>query len=136
MRIGKHMKKTSILLIDDDTLFLSLTRSALKKVPFLSEVEDLNDVKEARRYLDSCMLEERPCPDVIFLDINLPGIGGLDFAEMYSRRYAEKFPKTRLVILSSSNSYKDRKAAMSIPAVDDYIEKPLTKEKLNRVLLD
>ena len=129
-------KKISVLLIDDDTLFLSLTRKTLEKMPFLSDVEDLNDVKEARKYLDSCVLEERPCPDVIFLDIKLPGIGGLDFADMYSRRYAERFPNTRLVILSSSNSYKDRRAAMNIPAVDDYVEKPLTREKLNRVLLD
>lgn len=50
--------------------------------------------------------------------------------------YSEKFPTIRHVILSMANSCKDRKAGMNIPPMDDYFEKPLTGEMLNRILLD
>lgn len=129
------MRKQKVLLVDDDSLFLTLTEKKLKKVAYLDQVSCILDVKEAREYLDACVKDELPFPDVIFLDINMPGIGGMDFAELYSRRYAGHAPRTRLVMLTSSNSSRERKLALQIPAVDDFIQKPLTDEKLSRVFL-
>lgn len=128
-------RKQRILLVDDDSLFLALTEKKLKKVPYLDQVNCILDVKEAREYLDACVRDNLPFPDVIFLDINMPGIGGMDFADLFGRRYADYSPGTRLVMLTSSNSSKERKIALEIPAVDDFIQKPLTDEKLSRVFL-
>lgn len=129
------MKKTKILLIDDDPLFLSLTSKKLHSASFLEEIKCVTHVKDAREYLDFCINEEAPFPDVIFLDVKMPGIGGMDFADLYSRRYAQDNPDTKLVILSAFCSRKDKEKAMEIPAVDEVVEKPLTIEKLNRLLL-
>lgn len=126
--------KTKILLIDDDELFLSLTSKALQNVSYLKRINCKSHAKEAREYLDACIEHGYAFPDIIFLDINMPGIGGLEFAELYSRRYAERFPATKLVILSSSISRKDKVKAMEIAAVDEFILKPLTTEKLNELL--
>lgn len=129
------MKKAKILLIDDDELFLSLTTKSLRQASYLKKVCCISHVKEARKYLDSCIEKGRRFPDIIFLDINMPGIGGLDFADLYGRRYASRFPQTKLVILSSSNSRKDKDKALEIPAVQQYIQKPLTEEKLSSLIL-
>lgn len=128
-------RKQRILLVDDDSLFLALTEKRLKKLPYLDQVSCILDVKEAREYLDACVRDNLPFPDVIFLDINMPGIGGMDFADLFGRRYADYAPRTRLVMLTSSNSSRERKLALTIPAVDDFIQKPLTDEKLSRVFL-
>ncbi len=128
------MKKAEILLIDDDELFLRLTESSLKKNSFLKRINCISHVKDAREYLDTRMVEEESFPDIIFLDVNMPGIGGLDFADLYSRRYADYFPDTKLVILTSSCSRKEKIKAMQIPAVDEVVEKPLTEEKLSLLL--
>ena len=128
------MKKAKILLIDDDPLFLFLTKKTLKDVPCLEKVSCVTHAKEARQYLDFCIEGDLPFPDAIFLDINMPGIGGMDFADLYSRRYADLYPDTKLVILTSSSSWKDKVKAMEIPAVDEVVQKPLTTEKLNSLL--
>ena len=128
------MKKAKILLIDDDPLFLSLTRKTLKEADCLEKISCVSHAKEARQYLDFCIEGEIPFPDAIFLDINMPGIGGMDFAELYSRRYADQFPDTKLVMLTSSYSSKDKQKAMEIPAVQEVVQKPLTQEMLNQLL--
>jgi CheY-like chemotaxis protein len=129
------MKKAKILLVDDDPLFLSLTRKALGEAACLEKIRTATHVKDAREYLDFCVEGEIPFPDAIFLDINMPGIGGMDFADLYSRRYAHQFPDTKLVILTASSNPKDELKAMKIPAVDAVLQKPLTVEKLNDLLL-
>lgn len=101
----------------------------------MEEINCVNHAKEAREYLDSCIENDRPFPDVIFLDIHMPGIGGLEFAEFYSRRYAEQFPETKLVMLSCSLREKDKTKALDFPAVTDCAEKPLTEDKLNRLII-
>jgi two-component SAPR family response regulator len=129
------MKKIKILLIDDDQIFLSLTEATLKEVLWLEEVKCVSHAKDAREYLDSCIENARPFPDAIFLDIHMPGIGGMEFAELYCRRYAEQYPATKLVMLSCSIRRKDKAKVMDFPAVIDCMEKPLTEDKLNRLLL-
>ena len=121
-------------MIDDDPDFLFLTRKTLISSAGLEKVSCVTHVKEAREYLDFCIEGALPFPDAIFLDIDMPGIGGMDFADLYSRRYADSFPDTKLVILTASSSWKDRVKAMGIPAVDKFVQKPLTIEKLNSLL--
>ena len=128
------MEQAKILLIDDDELFLSLTKKTLDKTSYLKKINCINHVKDAREYLDSCIIFEQPFPDIIFLDIDMPGIGGLDFADLYSRRYAPLFPETKLVMLTSSNSRKNKVKAMEIPAIKEFVKKPLTQEKLHSLL--
>ena len=130
------MIKAKILLVDDDPVFLELTKETLKGLPFLEEINCVSHAKEAREYLDSCIENERSFPDVIFLDLRMPGIGGMEFAELYSYRYAEQSPETKLVILSCSISRKEKAKALELSAIEDFIEKPLTIEKLMKVVLD
>lgn len=128
------MSKYNILLIDDDHLFLFLTSKILQNAVELKKVEAINNVEKAKAYLDNCLLKEAEFPDLIFVDINMPGLSGMEFSSMYSMRYASKYPETLLVVLSSSCSEKEKETAMAIPSVKGFIEKPLTGEKLNKLL--
>ena len=127
------MKKFKVLLIDDDELFLFLTEKTLKKTSCLESFSSFKDTTEAKAYLDSCIAEQAPFPDVIFVDMNMPGMNGEDFAILYSEKYMEQFPETKLVILTSSISRKEKVRAMEIPAVVDFMQKPLTEEKLQSI---
>ena len=121
-------------MIDDDELFLSLTKKTLDKTSYFKKINCINHAKDAREYLDTCIINEQPFPDIIFLDVDMPGIGGLDFADLYNRKYAPHFPETKLVMLTSSNSRKDKVKAMEISAVREFVKKPLTEEKLHSLL--
>lgn len=128
------MKKNKILLIDDDSIFLSITLEILKRIPFPEEVYFFTHVKEAREYFDACVTGKYSFPDAIFLDIHMPGIGGLEFADLYSRRYAAQYPDTKLIILTSFKRQKDRVKALEIPGVKEFMQKPLTEHMPSSLL--
>lgn len=130
-----NMKKADILLIDDDTLFLFLTEKTLGKVPEQLNIHSISKIEEARAYLESRASNKEQFPDAIFVDLNMPGMSGMEFADYYNRQYAPHFPDTKLVMLTSSISRKEKAKAMEIPAVKDFLQKPLTIEKLNRLLV-
>ena len=108
---------------------------SLRKVPYLERLTSMENVEEAREYLNSCVERAQPFPDAIFVDLNMPGMSGMEFAELYTERYAALYPDTKLVMLTSSISRREKAQALDIPAINDFMEKPLTIEKLNRLLL-
>ena len=67
--------------------------------------------------------------DLIISDISMPGMSGLDFAEIV----LEKYPKTRFVVLSAYREFNFVQKAISC-GVTDYILKPITFSKIEEVL--
>lgn len=128
------MKKHKLLLIDDDPLFLMLTKRVLKNSPHIAQLDTAESVQAAQAYLHSCTKNGQPFPEVIFVDMDMPLVGGLEFAADFTSSFYLHYPQTKLVMLSSSISQKDLKTALEIGAVADFIEKPLTPEKLQKVL--
>ena len=127
------MDKVNVLLIDDDELFLFLTEKSLGKSNYIGSLKSFDELADAQDYLDSCMAKNCPFPDVIFVDMNMPGMNGREFAQLYSEKYYGKYPDTKLVILTSSISRKEKVDAMEVEAVKDFMQKPLTEEKLKNL---
>ena len=61
------------LAIDDEPLALKQLASYIRKVPFLSPAGECASAAEARKILDT------EGADVIFVDVNMPDLNGLDF---------------------------------------------------------
>lgn len=80
----------SILLADDHTILRQGLRALLSAEP------DFNIVGEASDGLEAIKLAERLKPDVLVLDLMMPGLNGLEV----TRQIRQRFPKTRVVILS------------------------------------
>lgn len=64
-----------VLAIDDEPLALRQLVAYIKKVPFLELVAQCQNAVEARRVLDSEVV------DAIFCDINMPDLNGMDFVK-------------------------------------------------------
>jgi CheY-like chemotaxis protein len=68
-------------------------------------------------------------PDLVLLDINLPGMDGWEFLEIVSKNSALK-SKIKIAILSNLPKEDYIEKAESFDCVFNYIEKPLTESHL------
>jgi len=80
----------TIVLGDDHTIVLKGLRALLEAQPGFSIIG------EAQDGLKAAALAERLKPDVLVLDLMMPGLSGYDV----TRRVVKRFPKTKVVILS------------------------------------
>jgi CheY-like chemotaxis protein len=118
----------AVFLVDDDPI------NNLINKRLLSKTSDCPKILEFGAGLDAlARLKETPASEqlLIFLDINMPVMNGWEFLKSYSEQFPDR--KDKIVILSSSIDFQDRIHAREYDLVSDFLEKPLTLEKIGRV---
>jgi CheY-like chemotaxis protein len=125
-----HLKK--IMIVDDDDVDTYLSKRVLSENDFTRDVVTASSVKEAIDYLT---VHKTGYPEIIFLDLNMPGQNGLDFLDAFNALPAQQKNSTQIILLMNVvNSNDDITAkATSHPLVYHVIEKPLTAEKLRNI---
>ncbi len=124
----------NIFLIDDDKLFLFLTRKTILATKKQVNLKEFSDGNVALDYLRGIINDKELLPDIIFLDISMPIMDGWDFLNEYMKLDSHIVNKPRIYIFSSSISPHDIERAKSIGVVTDFIVKPLVKEKFIGIL--
>lgn len=111
-----------VMLVDDHALVRSAVRQAL-------EAPDIEVVAEATTATETLELAPRLRPDVLLLDINLPGADGLTLL----RELAPRLPETRIVMLTVSEDRRDLLQAVRSGAAG-YLTKDLGPDALQRAM--
>ena len=122
MTIGVRSDHITVMLIDDHPLVRFAVRQALTG-------PDLTVVAEAATAEEAMDIAPRVRPDVMLVDIALPGMGGIELV----RELATRLPATRMVMLTVSTDERDLMAAMDQGA-DGYLTKDLSPEALQRAV--
>ncbi len=113
------MDKVRVLLADDHALF----RRGLASL--LADRDDIEVVGEARSGQEAIDRAHELMPDVILMDVRMPGLGGLEA----TRRIKEEMPYVRIVILTVSEDDEDLFAALKNGA-QGYLLKNIDPEEL------
>jgi CheY-like chemotaxis protein len=106
MRSDAHMRPIEILLVEDNPADIRLTQEGLKEAKVVNRLHAVTDGKQALDFLH-CRgaYRDAPRPDVVFLDLNLPGIDGHTVL-----RQVKADPALRtipIVVLTSSDAEAD-----------------------------
>lgn len=128
-----------ILCVDDDPITLMLCKKVIAKANFSGEIESAKDGIEALKFFDSLAEDgskSEDYPQLIFLDLNMPIMDGWEFLDEFSKNLMQSFPKTKIIVLSSSIDPKDINKSKSYPMVVDFLPKPITVEMLNNIKQD
>lgn len=116
------MSKPYILLVEDNTDDIELTKRAFNKNHIVNEIVVVRDGAKALEFLFDDGRDGRDLPQFILLDLKLPKISGLEVLERI-----RKEPATALipvVILTSSKQEEDRAAGYRL-GVNSYVRKPV-----------
>lgn len=121
-----------VVLIDDDQVNNFVCESIIRSERFADEVVSFEWAEDALAYLKKSV--EQPAqsfPDLIFLDINMPGMDGWSFIDEYRQLPKEYLDNCCLFMLSSAVDRKDIISAKSYEEVKDFFSKPLSPEILS-----
>lgn len=119
------MGTIKVLLADDFEGFRHSLRLFLKSQPGFEVVGEAVDGVDAIEKTESLH------PDLVLMDLEMPNKDGFDA----TREIKQRFPQTRVVILSMHSSEVYRRAAREFRA-DDFIDKNAMKFGLLSVLMD
>ena len=86
----KPAKRIRVVLVDNHPIFRAGIREALKKLPGVDVVGEASDGREAVELVKSVH------PDMVFMDISMPGLNGLEATD----RIVKSHPEVRVIILS------------------------------------
>jgi two-component system, response regulator len=111
-----------ILLIEDNDQDAELTMRAIREYNMGNKIIRLSDGQEAMDYFFSDNSKENEKPRLILLDIQLPGINGLQVLK--SLKNHDSTRSIPVVILTSSNEEKDIQTCYQL-GVNSYISKPV-----------
>jgi DNA-binding NtrC family response regulator len=111
------MKKIKLLLVDDEKEFVTSLAERIKMREMGSDI--------ALNGEEALQLVSDQVPDVMVLDLKMPGIDGMEVL----RRVKKAYPDVQVIILTGHGSEKDEKDARRLGAFD-YLQKPVDIDKL------
>jgi len=124
-----------VLLVEDNEEDIDLTLMSFKANNIGNSIFVVRDGAEALDYLFGTGKFARrditDTPAVVFLDLNLPKIGGLDVLKRL--RADPRTHRQPIVILTSSNEERDLVASYDL-GVNSYIRKPVDLDQFNQAV--
>ncbi|MFC3417484.1 response regulator [Algoriphagus hitonicola] len=121
--------KFDILLVDDDLDTLFLHEILIKKSGLNPSPKKFDSGKKIIDFLKSTPPNTEKY--LIFLDIYMTDINGWDVLNFIET--LKLYSNLKVMLLSSSVNFEDKRKAMDYPSVIEYIEKPLMLHYLERL---
>jgi DNA-binding NarL/FixJ family response regulator len=116
--MNSSVKPVRVILADDHTLVRAGIRALLEKLPGVEVVGEANDGREVLKLVAAHR------PDVVLIDIGMPGLNGLQA----TARLTKEFPSVQVIILSMHHNEEYIWQALKAGAAGYLLKKAATAE--------
>ena len=120
----------NVMIIDDNLIDLYISSRIITKNNFGKKVLQYSSAIEALKYLQENQDNNSQLPEVIFVDIYMPGMSGFEFMKEYDKLSTPLKDLCKVFIISSSLDEQDLNCANNDKNIVAMKEKPITKEFL------
>lgn len=133
------MKKIScILLVDDNPADNQFHKIRITKAGVAEHIQIVTSGQAALDYIKKSgepnQSASYPKPELILLDINMPGMNGFEFLEEYKKLDDALKSKVVIVMLTNSLNPDDQKRAMETKEISEFQNKPLSVKTLQETI--
>jgi CheY-like chemotaxis protein len=112
-----------LLIVDDNEGVRHLVSRWLERAGFT--------VQEAKDGAEAVEMVRKDPPDIILADIRMPKIDGIELARIIKNEY----PQMKIILMTAYSSPQTIAQARR-EGVDDYLEKPFTKDQVERITME
>lgn len=131
IKIKRSIKKYNILLIQDNAGDIVLTQRIFNRIQAPVNIMVINDGLTAYNIFKHDKQKLQPLPHLILLDLNLPGVNGLQILKVIKQH--KKYKVIPVIILTTSQRQSQIKQAYKNHA-NTYISKPIDIQQFQRLL--
>jgi CheY-like chemotaxis protein len=131
----ENFKSVNILLVEDDPGDQKLIKNSMLEQRMTNKLYIVSTGEEALEYLKKSKEgnNENPWPELILLDLNMPGMGGMEFLRQI--KSSEDFNMIPVVILTTSDSEQDVLESYKLQAAG-YVRKPVLLDEFCNIAKD
>lgn len=127
VKLNHTSKKIKILIAEDNPLNMVLSKT------MLSQLMPNSEVYEARNGLEAIDQYKSICPDLIFMDVQMPELDGIEATKKIRELEVNKSDRLSIVALTAG-ALKEEKEKCLAAGMDDFLTKPLESTKIQTVL--
>ena len=120
----------ALAIIDDAEFDQMMYRRIVERAGIVGKLYTYHSGEDALKFMRQ---PDAPKFDVILLDINMPGMSGLEFLEVMTQSAEPIAAEVVIIMLTTSLNPKDVARARSYEIVKDYLNKPLEAAHLPHI---
>nr|WP_299344596.1 response regulator [Allomuricauda sp.] len=126
--------RQTICIIDDDLVSQFATRYCIQQYQDDFEIITCTSAEEGLVVCSELLENQKPLPDIIFLDLVMEEMDGWTFVDNLSQMAKNHhFPK--IYVLSAFVNAKDRAIAREHKLISGYFDKPLSRNVLGKIFV-
>ncbi|SHM19965.1 response regulator [Hymenobacter psychrotolerans] len=129
-------KLRNVVLVDDNETTSFLNNRLLNRLEVAERIHTFSRAEQAFQFLwgrDQTGVTADDVPELVFVDLKMPGMDGFEFLKLYNELPADARQKTVLAVLTTSMHAADTARVAQYPDVE-YLAKPLTEEKMEKLM--
>lgn len=119
-----------ILLVEDNSVNQRLAKIMLQKMGYDCDIA--GDGKEALEAFERMEEAKKPFYSIVFMDMQMPQMDGLEATERLIERYKEKCPP---IVAMTANVFIEDKEKCAKAGMSDFLPKPIKQSELRQILI-